>query len=170
MASFGSRAALLLSAVLPALAAPAPAPAALQHGSVVPGTYIVKVRPELPEAEFESQVQWVSDVHKRSLGRRDTKGLRKTFSFNGFKAYSGEFDDTTIELIKANDTVSFPLPFPLLSFPFRPYPRFPNIFFCSILFEVMRSVTLDDYLLMRMYIYRSSLWSPMLSSARSTSS
>lgn len=122
MASFGSRAALLLSAVLPALAAPAPAPAALQHGSVVPGTYIVKVRPELPEAEFESQVQWVSDVHKRSLGRRDTKGLRKTFSFNGFKAYSGEFDDTTIELIKANDTVSFPLPFPLLSFPFRPTP------------------------------------------------
>lgn len=129
MASFGSRAALLLSAVLPALAAPAPAPAALQHGSVVPGTYIVKVRPELPEAEFESQVQWVSDVHKRSLGRRDTKGLRKTFSFNGFKAYSGEFDDTTIELIKANDTVSFPLPFPLLSFPFRPTPTSRTFFF-----------------------------------------
>lgn len=137
MASFGSRAALLLSAVLPALAAPAPAPAALQHGSVVPGTYIVKVRPELPEAEFESQVQWVSDVHKRSLGRRDTKGLRKTFSFNGFKAYSGEFDDTTIELIKANDTVSFPLPFPSLYSPFlSDLPPHPEHFF---LFYSVRS-------------------------------
>lgn len=108
MASFGSRAALLLAAVLPAFAAPAPAPApaALQHGSVVPGKYIISVRPELADDEFEGQVQWVTDVHRSSISRRDTRGLQKTFSFSGFKAYSGEFDDATIELIKANDTVS----------------------------------------------------------------
>lgn len=102
MAGFGSRAAaLFLSAVLPvALAAPT-----LPHGSAVPSSYIIKVRPELPEAEFESQIQWVSEVHKRSLTRRDTAGLLKTFSFSGFKAYSGEFDDATIELIKANESV-----------------------------------------------------------------
>ncbi|KAK7756094.1 Suppressor of the cold-sensitive snRNP biogenesis mutant brr1-1 [Diatrype stigma] len=107
MASFGTRAALFLGAVLPALAAPAPAPApaALQHGSVVPGKYIISVRPELADDEFESQVQWVADVHRSSISRRDTRGLQKTFSFSGFKAYSGEFDDATVELIKANETV-----------------------------------------------------------------
>lgn len=111
MAGFASRAALLLGAVLPALATyqtnEVPPTTGVPHGSVVPGKYIVKVRPEIPDCDFDSQVQWAADVHKRSLSRRDTKGLRKTFKFDGFKAYSGEFDEATVEMIRANDTVCF---------------------------------------------------------------
>ncbi|RYO98963.1 hypothetical protein DL764_006938 [Monosporascus ibericus] len=101
MAGFSKQAALLLSAIVPALAAPTTP----QHGSAVPGKYIVKVKPELTEVDFEGQVQWVADVHKRSISRRDTAGLQKTFSFGGFKAYTGEFDDGTVALIKANESV-----------------------------------------------------------------
>lgn len=106
MAGFNTHAALLLSAILPALAVPTTNTANLKHGSVVPGNFIVKVKPELCDEDFESQVQWVSNVHKRSLSRRGTSGVRKTFKFNGFRAYSGEFDDSTLEMIKANETVS----------------------------------------------------------------
>ncbi|RYP62686.1 hypothetical protein DL771_009627 [Monosporascus sp. 5C6A] len=101
MAGFSKQAALLLSAIVPALAAPTTP----QHGSAVPGKYIVQVKPELTETDFESQIQWVADVHKRSISRRDTAGPEKTFSFDGFKAYSGEFDDHTVALIKANESV-----------------------------------------------------------------
>ncbi|KAL0780397.1 hypothetical protein CaCOL14_001732 [Colletotrichum acutatum] len=71
-------------------------------GSIVPGKYIVRVAPGTYDTDFESHLSWVANVHKRSLSRRSTAGVEKTFSVGGFKAYSGEFDAETIAEIERN--------------------------------------------------------------------
>jgi oryzin len=97
MASFLKQACLLAGAIVPALAAPAQS-----TRSIVPDTYIIQIKPEV---ELEAHRQWVTNVHTRSLSRRQTSGVEKTFGFGGFKAYTGEFDESTIAAIRENEDV-----------------------------------------------------------------
>lgn len=99
--------ALLLAAALPlGTAAPAPAPVTVRQAETIPGKFIVTLNPGAAVTDtFESHLAWVSDVHARSLSRRDTTGVEKTFNFSDFSAYSGAFDEATIEQIKANPDV-----------------------------------------------------------------
>lgn len=99
--------ALLLAAALPlGTAAPAPAPVNVRQAETIPGKFIVTLNPGAAVTDtFESHLAWVSDVHARSLSRRDTTGVEKTFNFSDFSAYSGAFDEATIEQIKANPDV-----------------------------------------------------------------
>jgi oryzin len=71
----------------------------------VPGKFIVTLQPDAG-LDLTSHTEWVSEVHVRNLRRRggDTSGVEKTF--NLLHAYSGSFDEETLEIIKANSSVS----------------------------------------------------------------
>ena len=94
--------ALFLGALLPAaLAAPV-----TSKRDVIPGKYIVTLKEGVDPTSLESHLTWVNDVHKRSLGKRNTAGIEKKYGINNWNAYAGEFDDATIAEIKANPDVS----------------------------------------------------------------
>ncbi|KAI0597288.1 peptidase S8/S53 domain-containing protein [Biscogniauxia sp. FL1348] len=100
------RIALALGALLPAaLAAPTTVPR-LEQRAAIPGKYIVTLKTDATSAEVESHLSWVSDVHKRSLSKRSTAGVEKTYNISSWSAYAGEFDDATIEEIKNNPEVA----------------------------------------------------------------
>lgn len=100
---------LLVGALLPTISAapkPTPLPTA-RSGNVLEGRYIVTLKPNLDASSTESHLRWVSDLHARSTGKRDTTvGIEKTYEISGWKAYAGEFDDVTIAGIKASPEVS----------------------------------------------------------------
>ncbi|KAK2054308.1 subtilase [Colletotrichum caudatum] len=99
------RLALVIGALLPAVLA---APAALNRRdepAAAPGKYIVTLK-EGAAADVESHLSWVADVHKRSLGKRNTAGVESTFNISSWNAYAGEFDEATIEAIKASPEVA----------------------------------------------------------------
>jgi oryzin len=94
--------ALFLGALLPAaLAAPTS-----KKSDIIPGKYIVTLKSGVDAAVAESHLSWVTDLHKRSLGKRDTAGIEKTYDIKDWHAYAGEFDDATVAEIKANPDVS----------------------------------------------------------------
>lgn len=72
---------------------------------IIPGKFVVALK---PTDDLNLHARWVSDVNRESLSRRgvESVGIDKTFSFPGFKGYSGSFDEETIKIIKANSTVS----------------------------------------------------------------
>ncbi|KAI3559697.1 alkaline protease [Colletotrichum abscissum] len=77
------------------------------EGTIIPDKYIVRVASGTHDTDFESHLSWVTNVHKRSLSRRSTAGVEKTFSVGDFKAYAGEFDSETIaEIEKDGSAVS----------------------------------------------------------------
>ncbi|KAI1501893.1 peptidase S8/S53 domain-containing protein [Biscogniauxia marginata] len=99
------RLALCLGALLPAVfAAPTVVPR-LEQRNAIPGKYIVTLKPAATPSELESHLAWVQDVHKRSFGKRNTAGVENTYNISTWSAYSGEFDDATIEEIKNNPEV-----------------------------------------------------------------
>ncbi|EPE09146.1 alkaline proteinase [Ophiostoma piceae UAMH 11346] len=100
------RLALYVGALLPAaLAAPAPAGAPMQRREeAIPGKYIVTLK-DSAAVDTESHLSWVTNLHRRSLSARNTAGIEKTYNISNWSAYAGEFDDATIEEIKANPDV-----------------------------------------------------------------
>lgn len=76
------------------------------ESSIVPNKYIVRVAPGTYDSDFESYLRWVANVPKRSLSRRSTAGVEKTFSVGDFKAYAGEFDVDAIAEIEKDGYVS----------------------------------------------------------------
>ncbi|KAK1992787.1 subtilase [Colletotrichum falcatum] len=99
------RLAVAIGALLPAVLA---APAAVNRRDgpeAVPGKYIITLK-EDAAASVDSHLTWVADVHRRSLGRRNTAGVENTFNISTWNAYSGEFDEATIEAIKASPEVA----------------------------------------------------------------
>ncbi|KAK0385676.1 hypothetical protein NLU13_6853 [Sarocladium strictum] len=98
MASFRNLA-VFLGALLPAvLAAPAP-----RAPEVIPGKYIITLKENVKP---DSHLSWVTDVHTRSLSKRDTVGVENTYDIGKWHAYAGEFDEATIEEIKSNPEVA----------------------------------------------------------------
>ena len=100
------RLALCVGALLPAaLAAPTPAGASVQRREeAIPGKYIVTLK-DSAAVDTASHLDWVANLHRRSLAARDTAGIEKTYNISNWSAYAGEFDDATIEEIKANPDV-----------------------------------------------------------------
>ncbi|GJC87602.1 alkaline proteinase [Colletotrichum liriopes] len=98
------RLALAIGALLPAVLA-APAVNRRAEPAAAPGKYIVTLKDDAA-ANVESHLNWVADVHKRSLGKRNTAGVENKFNISNWNAYSGEFDEATIEEIKANPEVA----------------------------------------------------------------
>ncbi|KAI8317669.1 Alkaline protease 1 [Colletotrichum sp. SAR11_240] len=100
------RIALLLGLSLPAFSIPLASDALAND--IVLDKYIVRIAPNTVDADFEHHLQWVGAVHARSLMRRNTAGVEKTFEFGGFRAYAGEFDHETLEQIKQDKNVDAP--------------------------------------------------------------
>ncbi|CAJ0542787.1 Ff.00g002530.m01.CDS01 [Fusarium sp. VM40] len=101
------RLALYLGALLPAvLAAPAGVSKVAKLDSV-PDKYIITLKPDSSDAKVEAHLSWVEGVHRRSLAKRDTIGVEKTFNISSWSAYSGEFDQATIDEIKNSPEVAF---------------------------------------------------------------
>ncbi|KAI2465886.1 subtilisin-like serine protease pepD [Annulohypoxylon bovei var. microspora] len=74
----------------------------LEDGDLIPGKYIVSLKPSV---DVSAHLGWVRDVHRRNLDWCVTAGLEKTFSFTGFAGYAGEFDNDTIAKILADTNV-----------------------------------------------------------------
>lgn len=72
---------------------------------VIPGSYIIVMNDGVSDNEFNTHRNWASGVHRRSINRRSESGLGRTFNFHGWKAYSGEFDEVTIQNIANNTAV-----------------------------------------------------------------
>jgi oryzin len=88
------------------LAAPVPEAAA---GDVIPGKWIIQLKPEANIAAVASQVQ---DIHARNIARREisdaeTGGIENKYDLGGFKGYSGSFDTATVEELKNLPEVSW---------------------------------------------------------------
>lgn len=100
------RLAIFIGALLPAaFAAPTAAPSSHKK-EIIPGKYIVTLKEGISSEAVESHLTWVSDVHKRSLNRRDTVGVEKTYGVGKFfNGYAGEFDEATLKEIKNNPDV-----------------------------------------------------------------
>lgn len=99
---------LLLAAAAPAvLGLPTMAPS---NATTVPGKYIVILKPEVKTPIFDDHMAWVTEVHARRLGKRetDTAGVEKTWTdTDSFKGYSGEFDEDTLDEIMHSDEVGY---------------------------------------------------------------
>lgn len=96
------RLALYLGALLPPVFA---APTALdKKPEAVPNKFIVTLK-ESAYIDTDSHLAWVNDIHRRSLTKRGTAGIEKTYNIHTWSAYAGEFDEETIEQIKSNPDV-----------------------------------------------------------------
>ncbi|KAL6922902.1 hypothetical protein ACHAP8_011539 [Fusarium lateritium] len=106
MSSFRSIA-LLFGAFLPAVLAAPHARNYKQQDDLIPGKYIITLNTDSDVAKVESHLHWVEDVHRRSLSKRSTMGIQSTFNVTSWHGYFGEFDEATIDEIKASPEVAF---------------------------------------------------------------
>ncbi|KAI0548839.1 subtilase [Xylaria curta] len=104
MHSFRSLA-LFFGALLPAAFA-APASKKASEPEFIPNKYIVTLKSGISTTDFESHINWARDVHARSLSRRDTAGVEKTYNIKDFNAYAVEMDAQTLAEIKAHPQVA----------------------------------------------------------------
>ncbi|KAI8946376.1 subtilase [Xylaria longipes] len=104
MHSFRSLA-LFFGALLPAALA-APASKKVSEPEYIPNKYIVTLKSGISTTDFESHINWARDVHARSLSRRDTAGVEKTYNIKNFNAYAVEMDVQTLAEIKAHPQVA----------------------------------------------------------------
>ncbi|TEA20674.1 Alkaline proteinase [Colletotrichum sidae] len=72
----------------------------------VPGSYIITLKEGVTVRDLDGHLDWVNQVHSRSLNTLQFKGAEHTYSFNKFKGYAGKFDEATIEAIKNSPEVA----------------------------------------------------------------
>ncbi|KAI9849523.1 MAG: Basic amino-acid permease [Sclerophora amabilis] len=103
------RALILLGALLPIVAgAPYAAPAEDDAvAEAIPEKYLVLLKQGTPKAKFDAHTAWAADLETKSKSneRRRFRGVRRKNSFKRFSSYSGEFDQATIDKIRASDEV-----------------------------------------------------------------
>jgi oryzin len=106
---FFTRVLSLAAAAAPFIASAAPL-ASRAGNDLIPGKYIIQLKPDTDIASIAAHHNKVRSIHARNLARRDdgasSAGMEREFQIGDFKAYSGSFDDLTIEELKAMDEVS----------------------------------------------------------------
>lgn len=101
---------LLFGALLPAVLG-APMHNAALEPETIPGRYIVTFKQDVAVAKINAHTTWATNLHRRnkqliSLPNRDQHmGIQKHYQINGFAAYSGSFDDMTIDAIRSHEDV-----------------------------------------------------------------
>lgn len=99
---FITRLAAFAVAAAPFLASAAP----FQKSEIVPGKYIIQLKPDVDVATIASHRIKVREIHARNVLRRrafsnaETGGVEKEFGFGDFHAYAGGFDAATIEELR----------------------------------------------------------------------
>ncbi|GJD04563.1 alkaline proteinase [Colletotrichum higginsianum] len=76
-----------------------------QTSQAIQGKWIVTLKSGLAKRDVDQHLGWIEKVHKRSLGRRQTVGVERSFGIGSFHAYTGEFDDEVVAEIEAKDEV-----------------------------------------------------------------
>ncbi|EMD86019.1 hypothetical protein COCC4DRAFT_146693 [Bipolaris maydis ATCC 48331] len=101
---FFTRFTALVTAAAPfiALAAPVAAP---PENDIIPGKYIVQLKPDTDVAAVAAHHHKVRSIHARNLARRGDNSptgepVEREYGFGDFKGYSGFFDEATIEELK----------------------------------------------------------------------
>nr|AJD23186.1 alkaline serine protease [Onygena corvina] len=77
---------------------------------VIPNAYIVVMKDRVSSNEFTSHVDWLENAHRTNLAKRGsvfTEGLKSTWDFDGWQAYSGKFDNDTLQEILEHQDVAF---------------------------------------------------------------
>jgi len=87
------------------------APFASTTNALVPGKWIVQLKPGTDAASIAAHHNKVRSIRARNLGRRNGDGvvggdMEREFEIGDFKAYVGSFDHTTVEELKALPEVS----------------------------------------------------------------
>jgi hypothetical protein len=94
--------AIFMAALLPVIFAK---PTQIQQKrDTITRKYIVTLKDSIDPDDVESHMSWVRGAYHRDL--ESTRGIEKTYSINTWNAYSGEFDNATIEMIKSSADVS----------------------------------------------------------------
>lgn len=110
---FFTRAVAIAAAVTPFFASAAPVSARQAADEIIPGKYIIQLKPDADVASIAAHHNVVRDIHARNLAKRDIAaaeeeaGVEREFRFGDFKGYSGAFDAATVEELKALPEVSF---------------------------------------------------------------
>jgi oryzin len=106
---FFTRILSLAAAAAPFIASAAPL-ASRATNELIPGKYIIQLKPETDIASIAAHHNKVRSIHARNLGRHSdddaSTGMEREFQIGDFKAYSGSFDDVTVEELKAMPEVS----------------------------------------------------------------
>jgi oryzin len=106
---FFTRIFALAAAAAPFIANAAPV-ASRAVDDLIPGKYIIQLKPDTDVASIALHHNKVRSIYARNLARRDgiaeVGGLEREFQIGEFKAYSGSFDDATVEELKAMPEVS----------------------------------------------------------------
>ena len=107
---FFTRITALAAAAAPFLAQAAPV-VAPRANEVIPGKYIVQLKPDTDVASIAAHHNKVRSIHARNLARRGNDGpsgspVEREYGFGDFKAYAGSFDDATLEELKTLPEVS----------------------------------------------------------------
>jgi oryzin len=109
---FFTRAIALGAAAASFLASAVPLPAPQEAGGIIPGKYIIQLKPETDIASIAAHHSAVREIHARNLAKRDITvaeaeaGVEHEYSFGDFKGYAGAFDAATIEEVKSLPEVS----------------------------------------------------------------
>jgi oryzin len=87
------------------------APVATPPSDVIPGKYIVQLKPDADVATIAAHHNKVRSISARNIARRgdgNASGtpVEREYGFGDFKAYSGSFDAATIAELEAMDEVS----------------------------------------------------------------
>jgi oryzin len=104
---FFTRAVAIAAAVTPFFASAAPVSARQAADEIIPGKYIIQLKPEADVSSMASHLNVVREIHARNLAKRDVivaeeeGGVEREFGFGEFKGYSGAFDAATVEELKA---------------------------------------------------------------------
>lgn len=105
---FITRLAVLAIAATPFVAQAAP----FKKEEVVPGKWIIQLKPDVDVATIAAHHNRVREIHARNiLTRRDLSavevgGVENEYGFGDFHGYSGGFDEATIEELKGLPEVS----------------------------------------------------------------
>ena len=101
---FFTRLAALAAVAAPFLTGAAPI-SSRAADEVIPGKYIIQLKPDTDVASIAAHHNKVRSIYARNLARRsesdESVGVEREFQIGDFKAYSGSFDDATIEELKA---------------------------------------------------------------------
>lgn len=109
---FFARAVVFAAAATPFFASAAPASTLYAADEIIPGKYIVQLKPDTDIASVAAHHNAVREIHARNLAKRsvtkavEQTGVEREYGFGGFKGYSGTFDAVTIEELKALPEVS----------------------------------------------------------------
>lgn len=95
-------------ASLVAQGAAAPNPQQQQSTAAIPCRWIVTLKLGIDKSDVKQHLDWIHDTHRRSLSRRQTTGIERTFGIGNFHGYTGEFDQQLLAEIEAKDEVRVP--------------------------------------------------------------